>query len=142
MKRRTFQNDYSFGKEQEDKTVDTLSNYFKTELKQNEDRYAKFDFENDTLAIEQKARTCSSKTYDTTMLQYSKIKNCHLPEYLNKDKWFVFSFTDGLYGIKYDEAAFEKYDCATFRLQDRLGYKEREEPRIFIPISDLLPISI
>jgi len=72
------------------------------------------------------------------MLQYKKIQHCSLPCYKKQDKWFVFRFTDGLYGIKYDEESFKKYVPILTKVQDRVGITEKEELRIFIDVNDLV----
>jgi hypothetical protein len=135
---RTFNQDYSFGKANEVKSLPILNNFFKVDLVHIQDQYAPFDFESSKYAIEQKSRNCSVRDYPTTMLQYRKILNCNLPSYKEKEKWFIFRFTDGLYGIKYDENAFKKYIPILTKVQDRVGITEKDEPRIFIDINDLV----
>lgn len=135
---RTFNQDYMFGKANEAKSLTSLNKFFKTSLVHIEDEYAPFDFENSKYAIEQKSRNCTVKDFPTTMLQYKKIQHCNLPYYKKQEKWFVFRFTDGLYGIKYDEEAFKKYVPILTKVQDRVGITEKEELRIFIDVNDLV----
>jgi hypothetical protein len=138
---RTFQQDYEFGKAQEALCLPDLETFFKTSLNHNQDRMAPFDFENDSLAIEQKSRHCRFATYKDTMLQYTKILNCSLPAYKDKEKWFVFKFEDGLYGIRYDPVVFEKYERKSSKIRDRLNIREKEQLRIYIDTDDLVPIA-
>ena len=138
---RTFHQDYEFGKAKEIESLPSLNSFFNTTLTHNDDKYAPFDFENDTLAIEQKARHCRHSSYTDTMLQYNKIKNCYLPKYLSKEKWFVFSFEDGLYGIKYDENRFLEYTTRFSKIPDRVGITEQSLERIYIPVADLIHIT-
>lgn len=138
---RTFGADYSFGKQKEIESLPILNDYFKTTLTHNEHPMCPFDFENSLLAIEQKARHCSVNTYDETMLQYTKIQNCSLPAYKDKERWFIFAFTDGVYGIRYDQQKFQKYTVLRSKIPDRVNIKEKEELRIYIPITDLVFMS-
>jgi hypothetical protein len=72
------------------------------------------------------------------MLQYKKIENCFLFAYSKKEKWFIFRFEDGLFGIKYDQAKFLTYPTRYIKVQDRVNIKEKEEKRVFIPTADLI----
>lgn len=135
---RTFNQDYSFGKANEAKSLPILNEFFDTDLIHIQDQYAPFDFENSEYAIEQKSRNCSVRDYATTMLQYKKILHCNLPYYGEKEKWFIFRFTDGLYGIKYDKEVFKKYVPILTKVQDRVGIIEKKELRIFIDTKDLV----
>jgi len=134
---RTFDQDYDFGKLNEIKSLDTLNSYFKTSFTHNLDQYAPFDFETDRYALEQKSRNCKVGDYYDTMLQYKKIENCSLPAYENREKWFIFRFEDGLYGIKYDVATFLTYPTRYVKVQNRVNIIEKEERRMFIPVVDL-----
>lgn len=134
---RTFDQDHEFGKLNEIKSLNDLNSYFKTSFIHNLDQFAPFDFETDKYALEQKSRNCKANQYYDTMLQYKKIENCSLPAYSNKEKWFIFRFEDGLFGIKYDPATFLTYPTRYVKVQDRVNIKEKEEKRIFIPVNDL-----
>lgn len=134
--KRTFGQDYAFGKASEVKIHPELNAYF-GQLIHNQDPMAPFDFESEKLAVEVKSRTCRYSDYPDTMLQYTKIDNCALPAYAGKEKWFVFAFTDGVYGIKYDETAFQKYSRRMLKVVDRVNIVETDKMRIFIDVEDL-----
>ena len=89
---RTFNQDYTFGKANEAKSLPILNKFFNSDLTHIEDQYAPFDFESSKYAIEQKSRNCSVRDYPTTMLQYKKIEHCKLPCYKKQQKWFIFRF--------------------------------------------------
>jgi hypothetical protein len=137
---RTFGQDYAFGKANEVRIHPDLNAYFGP-LNHNQNQMAPFDFENETMAVEVKSRTCRFSDYADTMLQYTKIENCYLPAYADKEKWFVFAFTDGVYGIKYDETVFQKYTQRMMKIPDRVSIVETEKNRIFIDTDDLVCIS-
>ena len=138
---RSFAKDYKFGKSEEAKSLPLLNSFFKTNLIHLEDPKAPFDFENDIFAIEQKARTCTSKCYPTTLIDYNKIENCSLPQYKLKECWLVFAFIDGLYGIQYKEEKFVNYERRSEQFRDRIDKKATPKLRIYIPIEDLIPLS-
>jgi len=138
--RRSFCGDMAFGKAGELFAYPLLESFFDTKLIHNPNPRAPFDFENDELAIEQKTRRCKKDTYPDTMLQYTKIDNCSLSNYVGKEKWFVFLYEDGLYGIKYDEEAFSKYKREFAKIADRTDKQEKKELRIFIDTKDLIAI--
>ena len=134
---RTFDQDHTFGKLNEIKSLNDLNSYFKTNFTHNIDQFAPFDFETSKYALEQKSRNCKVNDFYDTMLQYKKIENCSLFLYSKKEKWFIFRFEDGLFGIKYDPAKFLTYPTKYVKVQDRVNIKEKEEKRVFIPITDL-----
>lgn len=130
----------SFGKAGELVAHPLLEKFFNTKLIHNPNPRAPFDFENDEIAIEQKTRRCKKDSYGDTMLQYNKIDNCYLSTYIQKERWFVFLYEDGLYGIKYDEEAFSKYRREFSKICDRSDKEEKKELRIFIDTKYLILI--
>ena len=139
---RSFAKDYKFGKSEEVKSLPLLNSFFKTNLIHIENPKAPFDFENDIFAIEQKARTCTSSCYPTTLIDYNKIENCSLPQYKLKECWLIFAFTDGLYGIQYSEQKFAPYERRSEQFRDRIDKKAPLKLRIYIPIEDLTQLNI
>lgn len=89
------------------------------------------------LYIEFKSRTNSKDKYPTTMVGEGKVRwlQTHAKRGL-----FVFRFTDGYFGIRYDPARFD-----TFEVRDG-GRFDRGGPEIskycYIPVSALLPVSL
>jgi hypothetical protein len=67
------------------------------QLNWSNNKYAIFDFENDTISVELKGRTCYSYAYPTTIVGYNKIKEGIKRVKNGKQVFFLFSFKDGLY---------------------------------------------
>ena len=67
---RTFDQDHTFGKLNEIKSLNDLNSYFKTNFIHNIDQFAPFDFETNKYALEQKSRNCKVTDYYDTMLPY------------------------------------------------------------------------
>lgn len=97
--------------------------------------YHPFDFKtaDDTTFIELKARTFQHDKYPTTMVGQNKVDCAKL----NPDKtyYFAFSFTDGLYWIKYDPETFRTFRVAQGGRYDR-GHTE-VSIYCYIPITHL-----
>jgi hypothetical protein len=133
---KTFALDHSFGKDAECSSYDDLKGLTKGDLIHNTDIFAPWDFESEDLLIEMKTRYCSSGDYPTAMLQYKKVMRACQDE-SGRRIIFAFRYTDGLYVIDYDPVDFSGYEIVMSQVADRPDYKERPEPRIYIPISDL-----
>lgn len=96
--------------------------------------YHPYDFHNKlkNCYIELKTRRISSTAYRDTLIPLSKIK------YIEDDTTgarfaFLFVFTDGRYFIRYDKAKFDTFA--------RRNGGVDNVPHIFIPVSELLPLS-
>lgn len=126
-----YQNDYEFGKKEENSVLPIISNFFNREIKQTEKQYDPYDFYDDNYIYEMKSRKNTYSRYPTTIITTNKF---------NKDKKqiLLFNFTDGLYYIEYDTEKFSKYEKQMF---SRAGFKWDEKEHIYIPIADLQLIS-
>ena len=131
---RSFKKDYEFGKKSEVNVFDLIQRYFKDNIKKIKKTTEVFDFEGDRYIYELKSRTNAYNTYPTTLLGYNKIING------NKEQIFLFSFTDGLYYIKYDETEFNTYEKKLFVRNKRTDYKDVLKLYIYIPIEKLIKI--
>jgi hypothetical protein len=130
----TYKSDYSFGKKSEDKVLEKINNYFKDNIKPIEKRYELYDYEGDLNIYELKSRTNTYRAYNTTLLGYNKIiNNC-------KSQVFLFSFTDGLYYINYNEELFNSFEKKMFVRNQRSDYNDTLKLYIFIPIEKLIKI--
>lgn len=130
----TYENDYIFGKKSEDQLLGKIENFFKDNIKAIQKRMAVYDYEGDTNIYELKSRTNSYRAYNTTLLGYNKIINS------NKSQIFLFSFTDGLYYIKYDDELFNTFEKKLFVRNQRSDYNDTLKPYVFIPIDKLIKI--
>ena len=94
-----YNNDIKMGSDAEIEVMPILETFFNEKLYKNTDKYALFDFENATKLIELKTRNNKKNKYPTTMIGKNKID---FGSHSNKDVYFVFKFTDGLFYYKYD----------------------------------------
>ena len=131
---RSFRQDYSFGKKQEDLLLIKINNYFKDNIKPVVKQMESFDYEGDHTIYELKSRTNKYSAYNTTLLGYNKIID-------NKKKQvFLFSFIDGLYYINYNEEEFSNYEKKLFVRNSRIDYNDVPKLYIFIPVDKLTKI--
>lgn len=132
----SFAVDYLAGKKAECECYKYLAKFSKSILIHNENPMARWDYESEDCLIELKSRNVASTDYPTAMLQYKKIMNANLDN-SGKRILYAFKYTDGLFVIEYDPVEFSGYEIITSKVNDRIDYKEKMEPRIYIPIADL-----
>lgn len=134
----SFKDDYKFGIESEDNLIETISNTIGVKLlKTGKRNIIDFSDENETVKVELKTRRNASTTYETTLLPINKISN------LNSDKsyYYVFSFTDGLYYIKYDKPTFDGFAVNNnYWRGARMDIRNVQQQVVLIPISSLKKI--
>ena len=132
-----YNTDIKTGADGEITVLPILETFFNEKLYKNTDRYALFDFENDTKLIELKTRNNKKDQYRTTMIGKNKINfACH-SENAEKDVYFVFKFTDGLF--------YYKYDSNDTTLENGMGGrsdrgKQEYKPYVYIDINLLTKI--
>jgi len=131
---RSFKQDYSFGKKQEDLILNRINNYFKDNIKPVLKQTEVYDYEGDSNIYELKSRTNNYRAYNTTLLGYNKIVD------IKKEQIFLFSFIDGLYYIKYNEEEFSNYEKKMFVRNARIDYNDVPKLYIFIPVDKLTKI--
>lgn len=131
---RSFKSDYSFGKKSEDIVLGKIENHFKDNIKSVKSQTSVYDYEGELNIYELKTRTNTYRAYNTTLLGYNKVISS------NKKQIFVFSFTDGLYYIKYDEELFNTFEKKLFVRNQRSDYNDVLKLYIFIPIDKLIKI--
>ncbi len=124
-----FEGDYIFGEKQQEIIKPILEKTFGSLI--SNDRYSKYDFENDNYYIEVKTRKNSYYTYPTTLLTCNKITNT------DKTLIFIFNFTDGIYYIEYDEKIF---NCFEKKMFSRINKKFDMKDYYYIPIDMLKKI--
>lgn len=140
MSNQKFQKDLLWGKEMEVKMFDQIKKKFGDDLKHIKSIYSKYDFGNNNLCLEMKARRNYYNTYDTTMIAKDKV----LPEQLLKGRKqkFIFYFEpeNALYYITYRPKKFSKFQEEYFNRTDR-GTIDRNKQYIYIPIEYLKRIN-
>lgn len=128
MYKEKFNKDFKFGLKQEDLLFDTIkrldSDLVKTGAR------AIFDYESEKTLVELKSRNNTYNKYPTTMVGYNKIQYANK---LNKDTYFCFNFTDGLYYYKYNKN--DKLDFGRGGRCDR--GREEYKDYCYIPIEYL-----
>jgi hypothetical protein len=94
-------NTFQFGKEKEEKFIDTFREKFDDKLEKTLERFCPFDFVSDDTYVELKSRRCLKQTYKDTMIGKNKLD---FAEGLKgKRVLFCFSFTDGLFYWEYNK---------------------------------------
>jgi hypothetical protein len=134
---RTFNSDYIVGRASEEKYLPCLQNAFNDEtLSHTKCKSDIFDYIGNNKYIELKTRSFEHTKYPDTMIGLNKIKYAQANP--DKEFYFVFAFTDGLYYYKYNPD-----DILNYRKGGRVdrGYKEIKE-YAYIPIYLLTYISL
>ena len=98
-------NDLSFGENEELKNFEIIKNTFDITLKRSIDKYSLFDYVGDSCIVELKSRRNNYNKYPSTMIGYNKLEYA---ETIQKNIFFCFSFTDGLYYWKYTKNDYDK----------------------------------
>ena len=97
------------------------------EIQIHPEKYAKFDFFDNTYQYELKSRTNTLAKYPTTMITYNKcVEGTKLI--------LLFNFLDCLAFIEYEKEKFDLYDKQMF---SRANIVSDEKEHVFIPITDL-----
>jgi hypothetical protein len=132
----SFKNDYAFGISNEDTVLEIITKYFNDGvITKAASPYSKYDFKGDKCYYELKSRNCSYNTYPTTIIPASKIMK-------DNKEYFLFSFTDGLYYIEYDETVFSAFSIGSFVRNQRVDYNDKKSLYYYIPIEKLIKINI
>lgn len=122
----------------EDYYIPTFQHHLPT-LEKITNPYHPFDFKtaDDSTFVELKARTFAHDKYPTTMVGQNKVDCARLSP--SKTYYFAFSFTDGLYWIRYDPVLFKTFPVKQGGRTDR----GRAEVSLYcyIPIQHLTPLT-
>jgi len=127
--------DLNFGLPKEDPVIQRLSEYFNEKVEKETYQYSPFDASSKTTKYEIKSRRNRYLQYPTTIIPVDKTQR------IEGRMVFVFNFTDGLYYIVYDKDEFAKYDIREVEAVRKGGIRTLK-PHFFIPIKDLIQISI
>lgn len=129
----SYKTDYEFGKSNEENVYNQIvKRWDNREIKKTTEKYSPFDFYCDKYKYELKSRKCNYSTYPTTMISTEKLGNYKL--------YLLFSFTDGLYYIKYKKSLFKTFESKPFQRKGRTDIKDIQYNFIYIPIEYLKKI--
>ena len=124
---------YQFGKKQEVIVLPIIREFFDDPtIRPTEGRYCKYDFESENVNFELKSRTNEFNKYPTTMITCNKLSVVD-----SKRLILLFSFTDCISYIEYNEGLFKSFETRKF---SRAGLDWDEKEHIYIPIESLTPI--
>ena len=130
--------DVAFGLSSESRNIDIIQRLVGCEIVKDKNPYSSFDFHNAdrTLFAELKSRHIRHDQYPTTLISADKI--AHIEE--GKEYYFVWSYVDGLYYLKYDPELWSTFECNMYRRFDRSDRKELPKPHIFVPCNLLIAV--
>ena len=103
--------------------------------------YNVMDFANDnkTIYVELKSRRIRHNQYPTAIIGGNKIDFC---SDANSNYYFAFSYSDGVYAIKYDSELFNTFERRNdYWRGDRYGIANRAQDVVFIPIEHLVKVN-
>jgi hypothetical protein len=130
-------NDCKFGNENEIIILPIIRKFFNRDIIKLEDKYNKYDYEDDIYKYELKARKNNYNKYPTTLIGSDKYDNKY---HNNKKIIFLFNFTDGLYYIEYDKDKFNTFEKKPF-VRIYRGVNDIKKDYLFIPIEHLIKIN-
>jgi hypothetical protein len=136
---RHYKTDFERGTAAQHEIFPIVKEFFKDsnlqgELRENPERFAKYDYECDDAVFEVKTRfDINRNTYNTTMITCNKVTE------IDKAIIFIFNFTDEISWIQYDEDIFKNFEKKLF---SRAKMVSEEEDTFYIPIEHLQTIHI
>jgi len=106
------QNDYEWGRQQEQKCNEYLNEHFNSNLINSKSQYARWDFLDGVIKIEMKSRkNISYDSYATTFISEDKCRHA------DGNTYFVFNFVydvrndlSDMYCIRYDQEKFKSFN--------------------------------
>ena len=134
--RKIRERDVEEGKRKEKMILPALRDFFQDDLEL-VSGYSVMDYRSKTALYELKTRTNSVNQFETTMVGWNKIEFCIKQ---NKDCYFIFKFTDGLFYIKYSKILFDTFETRLGGRCDR-GVRELKH-YIYIPVNLLTKITV
>jgi hypothetical protein len=124
-------NDYIFGKNNENKLFNIIKNNFDLNLKQTQYKYNLFDFISDKFIIEMKSRRINANTYNEVFISYNKITNfINSINYDKKQLILIFNFLDKIMYIIYDKNLFDTFKI---NIQNTRNDYNKIDKVIYIP---------
>jgi hypothetical protein len=131
----TFASDYSFGTANEEKVLPRIEKSLGTKLI-HRGGMSIYDFDNGSnIFADVKTRRIKHNIYPTALIGANKVKMAAANE--DKDFWFFFHYTDGLFRVKYDKDLFSKYAHYDYKRGDRGDFHNQPADTYFIPYTHL-----
>ena len=129
--------DIEFGTDNEQRLLNTIQTFFNDDtIIKITTKYSPFDYMGNNCLIELKSRRCNSSTYPTTIIGINKFNQIDP----NIKYILIFSFTDIVLYIDYDEELFNTFSIKTVSGRDRGRIESAKY--YHIPIKNLKPIII
>ena len=129
--------DIEFGTDNEQRLLNTIQTFFNDDtIIKITTKYSPFDYMGNNCLIELKSRRCNSSTYPTTIIGINKFNQIDP----NIKYILIFSFTDIVLYIDYDEELFNTFSIKTVSRRDRGRIESAKY--YHIPIKNLKPIII
>lgn len=125
-----YQADYIFGCVNQKRVLPIITKYFNRDISENIERYSKYDFTDTLYNYELKTRKNTLNKYADTMITLNKLTSS------DKRLILLFSFTDKLAYIEYNEDIFKNFRTCNF---SRANLEYDKKIHIYIPI-ELLTI--
>lgn len=122
--------DYKEGKQEENNILPIIRKHFNKDIKPTTKSNHTFDFfDEDGCFYELKKRNNRYNLFPTTIIGINKIST--------KKLILLFSFSDGLYYIKYNKKLFDTFERKLFVRNKRIDFTDKLKEYLFIPISHL-----
>lgn len=132
-----YKKDFERGTKAQREILPDVREYFrdfdlKGEIRENPERFAKYDYECDDAVFEVKTRfDVNRNTFKTTMITCNKVTET------DKAIIFIFNFPDEISWIQYDEDLFNTFEKKPF---SRAQIESDEEDYFYIPVEHLQTI--
>jgi hypothetical protein len=131
-------NDLMFGIASQNTVQGRIASFLNTTLDPLDD-YSVMDWANPgrTIYVELKTRRIRHDQYPTALIGLNKIEFCSDPQ---KEYYFCFAYTDGIYFIKYDAELFATFDRNySYQRGDRPDCINHASRIVYIPVNLLQP---
>jgi hypothetical protein len=132
--------DLSFGIISEKKNAQILSEFFETELIKDPKTFSTIDYSNKSKSIyvELKTRRINHNQYPTAIIGLNKVQFCKDD---TKKYFFVYSYLDGIFYIKYDKDLFKDFSIQPMHVQYRSDVGRHEiSDVVHIPVEKLIKL--
>jgi len=131
-----YENDYKWGREQEDKCFPIVAEFFGRNIVQSVSQYDKWDGRCSVANYELKSRHIASDTHESCMISFNK---CGMEE--GKQTILLFNYTDGLYYVEYNDEVFKNSKNEIFCRDDIAGAEKMTLyiPRRFLQVIKMWP---
>jgi hypothetical protein len=117
--RKNKSDDLEFGLKEEERICPLLEKYFNRRLTKPENQFEKYDLKAKCLRIEIKTRRLYHNEYSTAYITKYKTDYAMKASKFNKECYFVFNYTDGIYVIKYDTKLFKSFNFKKIYVEKR-----------------------